>query len=198
MDKEVVEKGTDLIRQYQGRKGKRGKKKIRNEIFLLVRPFLLKCIKRKLGKRGIWKEETEILSMSWDVFIYCLERYKEGYRLPAHIHIYSEFYLISHFHSENRNRMTYVEEFEKEPPNMSSDHVRNLISEYLSLRQFYLLVEKNLGDDYAKIFQDALCSMTPACFHRVNREKEIGVNHYRYVEAKKVFRQVIIFLLAKE
>lgn len=198
MEKAVVEKGTALILQYLRRKGRRSKEKIRNELFLLVQPFLLKCIKRKLGKRGIWKEQPEILSMSWDVFLYCLNRYKEGYSLPAHLYIYSEFYLISYFHTENKNKIAYIEECGEKVTDRASDHVRNLINEYISLKQFHALVEKNLGDDYARIFEDAMMSMTTARSPRISRQKELKIKYARYIEAKKVFRQIIIFLLAKE
>ena len=179
-------------------KREKTKQRLRNEVYLLVKPYLLRCIRNRLIAKKIWLDEGEILSVSWDAFLYCIQRYKEHYFLPSHIRIYSGFFLLSYL---GRKRLhpsisMDVEKTQRAVEENDAKYSKTLISEYLSLQQFCSLVQKELGEEYVYVFEDALLSMSPSPFHRRTREKELKINHYRYTEAKKVFRQVIAFLLS--
>ena len=193
MEQKVIDSATVLIKRYKGSKRELTRNKIRNELYLLVKPFQIKCIKERMAKRKTWLEEPEILSMSWDAFLFWLQRYKEKYFLPFHIRTYTGFFLGGIRRGEPKE--IYLEESKREVGEVVFECSKEIREDYVALKQFHEFIEKELGREYIVIFEDALMSMTPSNFHRINREKEFGINHYRYVEAKKIFRQMIAFLL---
>jgi hypothetical protein len=75
-DNSLNEKLTKLISKYQT-KGKPDL--LWNVIFRLMFPELLKIIKGILGKRGRYEAEEELISPSWDAFLFCLEQYNPNY-----------------------------------------------------------------------------------------------------------------------
>ena len=199
MDKETIETVLPLIRRYKTIKREKTKNKIRNDLYLLLQPFILKCLKSRLSKKNMWLDEGEILSTSWDAFEYCLERYEEKYFLPSHFRIYTGFYILNHLVYRNLPNISIDTEDGKRAAEDSIDGTKLIIGEYLVLKQFYTVIGRELGEEYTSIFEDALMSMSPSCFHRRSREKELKINHYRYTEAKKIFRLIImLFLLSGE
>jgi len=198
MDTRTQNACIELIREYDKETDFHVKCRIRNKLYHILRPYLICWIKERHKKRGEWEDEGSILSLSWDTFLYCLSYYKRDGNFITHFKKYTTFYIISMFNinSSLNRKVVVMEEVDRQVEiNEVLYFCGNILNEYVAVKKFKQLVEEKLGGDYIKIFEDALLSMSPYNPYRINREKELKINHYRYIEAKKVFRLIISFLL---
>lgn len=198
MDTATQNSCIELVKEYDEEIEFQEKCRVRNKLYLILRPYLLIWVKEGFRKKGKWEEDGYILSLSWDTFLYSLSYYKRDGHFITHFRNYSLFYLLSIANincSLNTNTVP-VEEIDKQVDiNEVLYFCENVLNDYSTLKKFKRLVEENLRGEYVQIFEDALLSMSPYPPYRINREKELKINHYRYIEAKKVFRTIIAFLL---
>lgn len=184
MKKSEIEACDRLIDKLLNKKTRK-RFEVRNELFELLREPIIRWMK-SIMKNKNYMTEQELISHSWDCFLFCLERYKKELKIPIpnHFHSYTKFYLLS----------TYS----KTPAAPEDDLQHNshdfAIFEGLDeLKKFRDI----LPQEYQIVFDDSLMSMTKNNRDRVRRHKESYLQYYQYREAKKIMKIVIDFLLRR-
>lgn len=70
----------------------------RNDLYLCMLEKLIIWIKSVLKKLGKWETEGEILSLSWDIFEFCLKDYKpETFDIAGHFYTWTGYYLQNRY-----------------------------------------------------------------------------------------------------
>jgi len=164
---------------------------IRNKIFLLLKPELIKWIKSVIGKRGKYLNEQEILSEAWDIFERGVFTYKKEYPIAKHFHITTSKHIRRKKLLEKKQgeKEIYLEDLDLEKAGNTecSYFTMNVL---ISIKSFYEI----LPVQYKAIFEDAMSSFQSGNRDNLSRLKEIGIPAHRYYESKKIFRWVINFL----
>jgi hypothetical protein len=165
-----------------------------------------KWLKASLHRRRVFIKSDQLLGVSWDAFCFCLDAYRNiEVPLPSHFTKNIEYFVIQCLNKKNKNR-------KKREKNVSIDEDEGIFNaasqdlasidvegmKIISGNAFLSDLRKSPDKEYKAIFDDALTGS--------NREfknfKKSGANKYlpiyRYNEAKKVFRTVIMFLLTGE
>lgn len=189
MNKNQIDELQEMILKHNtcGRKIER--EKLRNKIFIEMLPFLKKWMSGILSKKKVFLSQEEMLSKSWDCFLYSLKHYKvhRGINLPNHFYTYTNFYL-------RIIQIDYKEEIDQYHRALTIDwHPENFYIHLEELNAF----RKTLDDEYKMIFDDALMSMMPSNKDKKYRIKESKISNLRYQESKKVFKTIIDFLIRK-
>ena len=189
---EAIKQIEKKIEEYCNCEGILNKGSIRNDIFLLIYPFLEKWVKSILGKKKIYVDNSEMLSLSWDCFVFCLEKYRPEKKISilGHSYSYTNFFLLSWI-SKKYNLL------KNESGNSELDNQNDKFDIYYEnideLRRF----KDILPEDYKQIFDDALLSMAGRPDAKVGYVKSEAYSQYKYQEAKKAFKFVIDFLLRR-
>jgi len=181
-----------IIMSYNSFHNGKEKENFRNEIYLEMNPFLLKWVSSILAKRGVYLEKSEMLSKSWDCFLFCLEHFKphkKNISVPNHFYSYTFFYLKIQ-KTEKKNDVLNQQQSEKNWIDSNFDIIYSVMDE---LRNF----RNNLDDNYSSIFDDALMSLIPYKKDRQYRIKKSNISLIRYQESKKIFKIVIDYLLRR-
>jgi len=197
MDEALAKKCKSKIWKYRLKRSGKKRDKLRNDIYLLMKDDITGWIMGYLkGKTHVPMEE--IISHSWDCFLYCLKRYKfnRGIGIPNHFYKYTGFFL-------QMNPLYQV----KEPGRIDWDIAINETTKTEIDKTNLLTVYDQLGElktfrsmlpeDYYVPFDDAFLSLSPALKDRVYRETECPLTQTKYKESKKLFKIVIDFLLRK-
>lgn len=187
----------ELILQFQSEKDIEKQREIRNNIFLLVKPFMEKWIASILSKKQVFLSRHEMKSISWDCFEYCLRLYQPQKNIPVPNH----FYAYSKFFLSGSNKT-----FKKDPINLSqgcpsfsekdSSADMSPFDAYESIDELKSF-RSRLPSQYVPVFDDAVMSMAPGNNQKMNRSCEIPIPYDKYVEAKRIFKIVIEFLLLR-
>ena len=190
-DDEAIKQIDKKLKEYYNCEIILNKGSIRNDIFLLIYPFLEKWVNSILGKRKIYVENSEMLSLSWDCFVFCLEKYRPEKKIPilGHSYSYTNFFLLSWISKKYESKNKY-DDSELDNQNDKFDIYYENIDE---LRRF----KDILPEDYKQIFDDALLSMAGRPDGKVGYSKSEAYSKYKYQEAKKAFKFVIDFLLRR-
>lgn len=172
---------TGLIKKLKGKNV--NKDKIRNELFLLLREPVLKWMGSILRNRNHYSE-TEMISLSWDCFLFCLKYYKSHLKIPVpnHFYAYTKFFLLT---VHPKKHLT--------GDHSLPDYDLSVFEDLDDLKEF----KKALPKNYALVFDDALMSMSGCRRDRIRRIDETFLKYYQYHEAKKIMKYVIIFLLRR-
>jgi uncharacterized membrane protein len=190
MKKDQIEKCKTLIRDFDECLDLKQKQIIRNNLFFLMQPSIIKWYKDILSKKGLFIEMAELRSKSWDCFEFCLRLYKEEKKIPipSHFYKYTNFFILN-------SLITPLKE-EEINHNENNEEIDNFMSVLETVDEFKMF-RSILPEEYVSVFDDALMSMAPANSQRLQRQKESGIPIARYQEAKKIFKIVIDFLLVK-
>jgi len=190
MQKEQIEECTERIKQYFGCVEEKEKDDIRNKLFETMQPYMIKWIKSILSKRGDFRDEKDLLSISWECFEFCLKHFKPELPipLPNHFFAYTRFYLNMHYLGK-RKQIVYVDLSDK----ITSGAIDLAYEHIDELREF----RKSLPEEYYSIFDDAVWSLVDCRKDRLRRLEEAPVTYYRYTESKKIFKIVIDYLLRR-
>ena len=161
---------------------------LRNRLYLELRPYLIKWLKSIYAEKNIFLNDDNLLSISWDCYLFCLKNYvpHKNIPLPNHFYSYAKFYVLSSKKENDKNIEQYKENEIKEQNDLSYE----LIDE---LKKFKEVLPK----EYQAIFDDALHSLYGENKDRLKRSKETPIHYYRYCEAKKIMKIFIDFLLRK-
>jgi len=192
-----------LIHQYKTKdyKYEAFRLRLRNKIYGLMRDKMVNWIKGRFKKWGIYREEDEILSLSWDAFLFCLEKYDEekNYDLYRYFNDFVRYFLLLH----------RAEEKDKLEPEYMED-LKGLFTEDLFIKGDYeasdiLTRLKNfrdlLPDKYRKIFDNTLLGVHPKLASgssSVSKENRGELSYYKYYGLKEAFKIVIRSLVDEE
>ena len=193
LNRELQQQCKQLILKYKSYKREGWKVRCRNQLYLLMKPWLLRWVKDILGKWGKCESEGGLLRLSWECFYFCLERYKVGssISLPKYFYNFSRYYLLGLY--ARREVVTLPLEELKEVLHLVPENPPNaLLENILTLRQF----QEQLPEEYVPVFEDALMSLAPAPKQRVwHWRKGMGVTRQTYCELKKAYKNVILWIL---
>jgi hypothetical protein len=188
MDIELQEECVKLICKYQKYKSNTHKQKVRNEIYEKMMTWMLIWVKSILTKWGKTESSTEKISMSWDAFMFCIDRYKEGYPLAKHFHEYTKYYLLIKYAKEAR--VTLPLEELKETLLLVETPENVLFDRLLTLQQFRDVIP----DKYKIVWDDACQSLSDADQYRQNT-KNPGIDRNVYVKLKEGYIPIIELIL---
>jgi len=196
----------DIARRYQRYIYQGNKEKARNKLFELMFPYFLRWIKSILSE---WKqgEDISVLKcMSWDAFLFCLDRWnpKGKQSLPAHCYRYTRYWMQNHYSDQRRDLLRrgklagHIEQAGKAmidesiTPGGNNGWDDSAVCKIVDLKTF----RKCLPDAYQMIFDDALHSLHPHTWQRRTNAPK-GVCHSEYYGAKRVMKCVVRFLLGE-
>lgn len=185
-----------LILQLQSEKDIEKQRELRNSIFLLIKPFMEKWIASILSKKQVFLNRHEMKSVSWDCFEYCLRLYQPSKDIPVpnHFYAYSKFFLSGSRKSLKKDPSVSGQDYESFSEAASSDmHPFDAYESIDELKSF----RSRLPSAYVPIFDDAIMSLAPGNNQKMNRSSEIPVPYDKYMEAKRIFKIVIEFLLLR-
>lgn len=79
---------------------------LRNFLFNVLRKDLDTIVRGILSKRGRYLDQGEILSLTWQVYIWFLDKYKEEYPPLPMLRRWTGYFLMGHFNEGEKARMT--------------------------------------------------------------------------------------------
>lgn len=193
MDKTKIADVNKLILKLHSCKGEKNRNIARNDIYLEIKPFMLRWLASIFSNKGVYKDDDEMLSISWDCFEYALQHYKYKKKIPIPNHFYKySVYFIKNMISKNISK--YKEAPIHELNNLeTNDYNEKLYSDLDELKAF----RSELPDNYKIVFNDALMSLAPGNKDRVNNISTTTLSAVRYQESKKIFKWVISFLIKR-
>ena len=188
MDVELQEECAGLICKYQKYKSKSNKEQMRNEIYAKMMKWMLIWIKSILSKWGKSELPEEVLSMSWDAFMFCIDYYKEGYPLAKHFHEYTKYHLLIKYAKAERVQLP-LEEL-KETLSLFDTPENVLFDRLLTLRQF----RDVLPDKHKIVWDDATQSLYGENKDK-KKTKRMGMGDSTYNRVKEGFIPIIKLIL---
>lgn len=182
-----------LIDKYDKSEGE-NKDRVRNEIFCTLSLYIYKWLGSSLKKRGIFISKEEMLSVSWDAFEYCMKTYKNReVPLPSHFARNIDYFVIKCINSKNnktkKNGIKVDVDVEEYRDKIDSNFDVGIIS----TGDFLMGFRKFIGKEYSKIFDDVMLGKKEKVL--VENGKYLPI--YRYNEAKKIMKQIILYTLSK-
>lgn len=193
MDKECQDKCFLLIKKYKKLKQKKAVSKCRNELYDLFSYDILTWTKSTLSKWKRYLEKEELLSISWDIFIYCLDNYNPAlYAHPLpYFYRYTNYWLFIYFSKKDEGLFLPIEELEDTLKIVDSPE--NIA--FGKLLRLYKMRE-TIPDDSKVVWDDAFLSLNNSERKRDNyRSKEIGMGSNTYLKLKRSFKGLIRFVL---
>jgi hypothetical protein len=202
MDKATQAKFIAMARQYHSQTEPHNFE-VRNAMFVEMLPWISRWVASYLKSKGTYIEKQEMLSLSWDAFVFALKGYKNfDIPLPFHFNKFLRFYLSRGKKPTQEICVDFQSNYlDEDDPQNGDEHIRlesiNLdslvsnIGAIDNIKRFHSYLDK----DYKVIFEDALSSLHNNRRARTHRQVESRVAYDRYCEAKKVMKQVVHFLL---
>jgi hypothetical protein len=192
MNKEDVDVCTAIMKELYSHSSGIEKEKYRNKLYLLLQESIIKWMCSILKSKAIFISQEEILSQSWDCFLFCLKYYNLEKNIPIlnHFYAYTKFFLLLKESSKKYLKNKPVKSNKGESGEGYSLSTFECLDDLKSFRE-------SLPEDYKTIFDDSFLSMGSAHKDRVRRLGETSVKYYQYHESKKIFRIVIDFLLRR-
>ena len=183
------------ILRYQKTRNPKIQSLLRNELFAVMEPFMFLWLKNVLGKWNYYVDETLLLSWSWSAFELALSKYKSPFKIAAHFHKYTVFYLKREVLGQSEKDLTieFVEDITEILEKQPTVHFQSVMEKLLTIKEF----RSSLNNSYKIVFDDALLSMNEHQIRNQNRSKIAGISTDRYYEAKKIMKIVISFLLGE-
>ena len=201
MNKKTENECNSLIKRYKNDSGfisEKRKIQIRNKLYCIMSGDIQMWIKSILKKWGRYEKEGEILSISFDTFLFCLERYKIGFgSFQGHFFKYSRYYLLMKYGKEEREKIDWIpvdelkEIFPSELQCNRKNLFINIFINLLTLTQF----RDCLTDDIKFIWDDAALSLSESHMERKEQCKKSGMSTSSYAKIKGTFINQIKLIL---
>lgn len=179
-----------LIRQY---KEKDEPTLLRNKIFDLMHPGIMVIVKGILSKWGRFEDETEIVSLSWDCFLFSISKYDfDNYQVWPHFRRYSKYFLLLHY--SNEQAQLKKDEYLKDFGDVFSEFADegSNIEEIKRFREALPLEEQEIFDNV--IFGDHPPAYKSGEFQK-KKDRSGGISYYRYYTLKETFKRLIKHLI---
>lgn len=183
-----------MIRRYKTReyRTEAPRTRLKNEIFMLMHRKVIGYIKGFLSKRHWYEEESKILSMSWDAFLFCLERYDdEKYDVYGHFNTYTRYFLRLRYAEDKAVSDTPVEELEGDA--IADDSYID-VDKLVELKKFR---DSLVHEHHRKIFDHIVMGRHLGFFSNIKGERggTSSYTHYKHYGVREAFRTIINFLL---
>lgn len=189
MEKEIENECLVLINKYHSYKSNHWKIKKRNELYLLMEKDLLLWITTIISRWGKFERKEDLISISWDVFEYCLKHYKTGNSIISHFWNYTRYALLKHYAEKGSVRIESNEL--KDVLSVVDDPLNNGFERLLTFIQFYEI----LPDKYKFIWTDASQSLSNNKKQQQRTRGNTGVQKSTYDALKKIFISQIKFIM---
>jgi len=197
MNKNTENECKQMIEKYYSFKQEKRKIKIRNELYCIMSGDIQMWIKSILRKWGRYEEEGEILSISFDAFLFCLEQYniKKTSGLNKFFYDAIRYFLLMKYGKENKVRLP-VKEL-KEILEMDSSPEGIVFDNLLTLIQF----RDCLPNDITRVvWDDAAMSLSSENKYKVRSKKDgtkysTGMDNLVYKRLKEAFINQIKLIL---
>jgi len=182
-----------LIKRYKELKQEATKVKYRNKIYLLLKDFIIIQMKSVLSK---WKKHVsgeELLSNSWDVFVFCLDYYdpiKFSSPVP-HFYRYIKYWLLMWHAKKDESICLPIEELADTLTIIDSPE--NIA--FGKLLKLYNMREA-IPDNNKVVWDDAFLSLSYTKKKSDNyRSEKIGMDYNTYRRLKLSFKGIIRYVL---
>ncbi len=188
MQKEAISECTDLAKQYLASSGDK-KNNVRNALYFKMQLPMNKWIQSVLSQKKVFLSKEELLSVNYECFEFCLNRFKPNAEipLPNHFYAYTKFFLA--MNCGQHNEIVCVNLADKEigeSLDLAYEHIDEL-------REF----RKTLPNEYWSVYDDAIMSLVDSRQNRLRRLDESPLTYQKYCESKRIFKLVIDYLLRR-
>ena len=183
-----------LIRGYRARRDD----DLRNEIYALMRTKVVGYIKGVLSRWRRYEDETAILSLSWDAFLFCLDRYDdEKYDVFGHFNTYTRYFLLLYYSNLDKlDKEEYLEDV-KDVISFKTSDPTDALDKMLELKRFR---NSLVQDHQQRIFDHLITGDYPEIFANLKKDRG-GTSCYIYYKSfgiKEAFKKIIDFILERE
>jgi len=189
MNQKLQAECRELIVKYQQYKQEWRRAKVRNEVYLRMKPWMIRWVKSILQKWGKFESKEKLLSLSWEAFYFCLKKYDGANpHLAKYIYDFTRYFLLMEYATKDKHVVLPLEEL-KETLHLNPCSENVMFDRLLTLQQFREVVP----DKYRIAFDDAFESL---CSHIPDRkESKHGMNRNVYCALKKAFKPMIELIL---
>ena len=193
MSPEEIRICEDLADKYDQESEEEQRIKIRNEMFSIMINDLFKWVKTELRRRNEYRDRPQLLSWCWDGFHYSLEKFDKSRGIPLvnHFSRYVGFVVQTTLRKE-REGCGQVDGLDAAQNVVVSDE--GALDFFCDLKAFRC----TLDSVHQLVFDDAMGSMHSHTNSKLSRVGTCGLGATGYYVAKKVYQQVIRFLLGVE
>lgn len=187
----------DLIRRYRTKKyaTEAPRTRLKNEIFMLMHGKVIGYIKGVLSKWHRYEDKSMILSMSWDAFVFCLDRYPgEKYDVYGHFNAYTRYFLLLHYAEDKSVPDLPIEEV---ATGMFADESYAVVDNLVELKRFR---DSLVQEHHRKIFDHIVMGRHLGFFSNIKEERG-GTScyaHYKHYGVKEAFKTIINYLLERK
>lgn len=189
MTRDLQDECKKLIKRYNNAKTKNTKIKLRNMLYEKMMVFQIKWIKSILKRWGRREEEKEILSISWDAFVFCIEKYNNfNVPLPKYFFDFTRYFLLIKYAKKDR---VFIPIDELKETLGLVDNPQNMgFEKLLTWYQFRNVIP----DRYKIIWDDATQSLSD-CRKERKWTKNCGVDNNLYCKLKEAYIPMIKLIL---
>lgn len=193
------ERTLELIRKYRRYKSERHRIRARNDVYELMRTKVVGYVKGVLARWHRYEDETELLSLSWDAFLFCLDRYvDEKYDIYGHFNTYCRYFLLLHYEGKDKgmDREVYLEDV-KDVISLRTDDPSDAIGKLIELKAFR---DSLVQEHQRRIFDHVVLGEEPELFANLKGERG-GIPCYQYYKGfgtKTAFKSIIEYILGRE
>ncbi|GAG29494.1 unnamed protein product, partial [marine sediment metagenome] len=190
-----------LIRKYKTRvyKSKHFRTKLRNEIHGLMHAKVLGYVKGVLAKWHRYEDEPKLISLSWDAFMFCLDRYDdEKYDIYGHFNTYVRYFLLLHYGKEDRglDREVFMDDVRDVIPTLKTGDPAAVLAKLTELKSFR---DSLVQEHQRKIFDHVVVGDHEEMFANLKSERG-GISCYRYYKSygmKEAFQAIVDHILGE-
>ncbi|HDZ15659.1 hypothetical protein LCGC14_0570390 [marine sediment metagenome] len=190
MNKETEDKCQELILKFNRYKQEHRRIKVRNDLYELMMEDMLLWIRSFVVKWSRFEEQDEMLSLSFDVFLFCLENYKEHYSVISHFYKYSRYYMMNRYAKKDKVRIP-IDEL-KEIMSLGVSPIDGTFEKLLTLQQFRAVVPET----HLMVWDDAVSSLSSADRYR-HKSKNVGMSDNAYNKVKAGYIPIIKLILGR-
>lgn len=183
---------TGIARRYLNEENVTEKCNLRNSLFVLILPWMKRWILSNCTIFGRDITAEEVTSLSWDCFVFCLERFKPDGPIdfPKHFYQYTKFCLMMHASSIRKRERQLLPLEETDCSNMTES---SLLYPFFDLINF----RTSLPEEYQSLLDEVMTSIVTSKKHSIADELGKGtVKRHRYLEAKKILAFVVKFFIS--
>lgn len=165
---------------------------IRNRLYNLCYEYVIRCLKQ-MSKRSL--TEYELISMSWDAFLVCINKHEKNDDFRQSISSATRETINGMIAKESKQRRVEKNIGTMPYPEKEDDISHIAIKQaFIEIKDFRSILPKN----YQIIFDDCLLSFGEDKRTHVSRVKKAKIPKHRYYEAKKILKWIAGNILGRK
>ena len=190
MNRELQDQCKEIIIKCRSYKKKAYEVKKRNELFLIMKPFILKWIKSILKSWSRYEKEDKILSLSWDCFEYCFYKYSNyNVHIPKFFYDFTKYFLLMHYGAKDKVSLP-INELKKTLQLVSSED-NICLDRLLTLMQFRNVIP----EEQLVAWDNAVQSLSIQDKQKYISYGKLGMSTDSYAKLKKGYKNIIKLIL---